>query len=217
MATIQSDWRLVKPVLRTRAENAMGTDLLPSARSQQETELISRFFECPGEKSFEDIFHTFTPQLIAYFRSRRCDVFLAEDLAQEVMLTVYRKSEQVRDRESFRGWLFKVARNALSHHYDCSSRAVPTLQLADVVDQLGPQGPPASAGTPAFEFLHWIALLDTRESVVMKLKYIEQWEYHEIAEAHAIPIGTVQSRVFSAKKKLAFFLSSNKKSARKAA
>ena len=33
-----------------------------------------------------------------------------------------------------------------------------------------------------------------------------QWDYHEIAAAQAIPIGTVQWRVFNAKKKLAPYL-----------
>ena len=33
--------------------------------------------------------------------------------------------------------------------------------------------------------------------------FVEEWEYHEIAAAKAIPIGTVQWRVFNAKKKLA--------------
>jgi DNA-directed RNA polymerase specialized sigma24 family protein len=40
----------------------------------------------------------------------------------------------------------------------------------------------------------------------MKLRFVEQWEYHEIAAAQAIPIGTVQWRVFNAKKKLAAHL-----------
>jgi DNA-directed RNA polymerase specialized sigma24 family protein len=48
-----------------------------------------------------------------------------------------------------------------------------------------------------------MAFLDSREREVMKLRFIEQWEYHEIAAAQAIPIGTVQWRVFNAKKKLA--------------
>ena len=37
----------------------------------------------------------------------------------------------------------------------------------------------------------------------MELRFIEQWEYHEIAAAQAIPIGTVQWRIFNVKKKLA--------------
>ena len=186
----------------------MTTDPLPNARSLQNTEVIRKFFEYPGGQSFEEMFRTFTPQLIAFFRSRRCDVFLAQDLAQEVMLTVYRKSGQIRDRNSFRGWLFRIARNALCRHYDNTSREVRTFQLADMSGQLPTQHEPKPAGTPAFEFLRWIALLDTRESETMKLKFVEQWEYHEIAAAQAIPIGTVQSRVFSAKKKLALLLTS---------
>src|SRR4030095_9502012 len=110
--------------------------------------------------------------------------------AQEVMLAVYRKSGQIRDRNSFRGWMLKVARHALSRHYEKASREGRTLQLADVSEQPAMQAQPKPTGTPAFEFLRWIALLDSRESEVMKLKFIEQWEYNEIAAGQAIPIGT---------------------------
>jgi len=37
----------------------------------------------------------------------------------------------------------------------------------------------------------------------MTLRFVEQWEYHEIAAAKDMPIGTVPSIVFNAKKKLA--------------
>src|SRR5579884_2876141 len=111
-ATIHSNSMLVESVLVQRPEHAMSTACLPNARLLQDTETIKHFFEYPSEQSFEEMFHTFTPQLIAYFRSRRCDVSLAQDLAQEVMLTVYCKSGQIRDHNAFRGWLFRVARNA---------------------------------------------------------------------------------------------------------
>ena len=51
----------------------------------------------------------------------------------------------------------------------------------------------------------------------MKLRFIEQWEYHEIAAAQAIPIGTVQWRVFNAKKKLAPYLTTRQNIRAKAA
>src|SRR5260370_22166632 len=75
------------------------------------------FLEAPNEESFADLFKTFTPQLVAFFRARGCEPALAEDLTQEVMLAVYRKAAQVRDRALFRAWLFKIARNALCRHY----------------------------------------------------------------------------------------------------
>ena len=44
--------------------------------------------------------------------------------------------------------------------------------------------------------------LNPDEQEILRLKFIEDWEYHEIAANKAIPIGTVQWRVFNAKRKL---------------
>jgi RNA polymerase sigma-70 factor (ECF subfamily) len=167
--------------------------------------VTERFLEVPNDDSFTDLFHIFTPQLIAFFRARNCQLALAEELAQEVMLIVYCKAAQIRDRTLFRAWLFKIARNTLCRHYGKQMREVETVDLADVPDRLVAASH-KPAGTPGFEFLHWMAFLDSREREVMSLRFIEQWEYHEIAAAKAIPIGTVQWRVFNATKKLAPYL-----------
>jgi RNA polymerase sigma-70 factor, ECF subfamily len=196
--------------------NRMSNEPIRTERFLREEEVTKRFLETPNEDSFADLFKTFTPQLVPFFRARGCDLALAEDLAQEVMFTVYRKASQVRDRTLFRAWLFKIARNSLSRHYGKQSREVDTVDLADVGDRsVAASHKPAA--TPAFEFMHWMAFLDSREREVMKLRFIEQWEYHEIAAAHAIPIGTVQWRVFNAKKKLAPHLKTRQNITRKAA
>jgi DNA-directed RNA polymerase specialized sigma24 family protein len=59
--------------------------------------------------------------------------------------------------------------------------------------------------------------LDDQEGETMKLRFIDEWEYHEIAAAQAIPIGTVQWRVFNSKKKLAVHLTPVRDLDRKAA
>jgi RNA polymerase sigma-70 factor (ECF subfamily) len=172
-----------------------------SERFLHDAAVMERFLNAPDEASFADLFAAFTPQLVAFFRARGC-VSMAEDLAQEVMFTVYRKVEQVRDRTLFRAWMFKIARNTLSRHYSKQTREVDTVDLADVPDRLVAINSKQS-GTPAFEFNHWMAFLDTRERDALTLRFIEEWEYHEIAAAQDIPIGTVQWRVFNAKRKLA--------------
>ena len=140
---------------------------------------------------------------------------MAEDLAQEVMLTVHLKASQLRERKLFRAWLFKIARNALSHYYRKQAADVQTVDLADVVDRLAASHMPAA--TPAFEFRRWTAFLNSREQELMRLRFIEQWEYHEIAAALAVPIGTVLWRVFNAQKKLAPYLKTGLNDNRKAA
>ena len=177
--------------------------------------MTERFLDFPDEDSFAALFQAFTPQLVAYFRARSCESTLAEDLAQEVMFTVYRKASQIRDRSLFRAWLYRVARNSLCRHYGRQTREVETVHLEDASDRVVAHG--SSAGTPAFEFNHWMGFLDSREREVMTLRFIEQWEYHEIAAAQAIPIGTVQWRVFNAKKKLAPYLAKRPEIALRAA
>lgn len=170
-----------------------------------ESLVAENFLDSPNEQTFGALFATLTPQLVAFFRARNCDPTVAEDMAQEVMFIVFRKASQIRDRKLFRAWLFKIARNALCRHYCKQARQLETVNLQDVNDRLI-GFTEKSAGTPAFEFLHWMALLDSREREVMTLRFVEEWEYSEIAETQSIPIGTVQWRVFNAKKKLATFL-----------
>src|ERR1700722_19349392 len=174
---------------------------IASERSLQECVAAQNFLESPNEDTFAPVFRIFTPQLVAFFRARGCQPALSEDLAQDVMLIVYRKADQLRDRTLFRAWLYKVARSSLCRYYEKQSRELDTVDLEKVSDSLV-TSIKAPAATPAFEFQHWMSFLDSREQEALTLRFIEEWEYHEIAAAKAIPIGTVQWRVFNAKKKL---------------
>ena len=183
-------------------EQTTGTD-----RSSREFFAADQFLENPNEESFAVLFKVFNPQLLSFFRARTREFTAAEDLAQEVMLTVYSKASQLRDRTLFRGWVFKIAHNALCRHYAKLTREVETVNLADVEHGLATANE-TPAGTPAFEFRDWMTFLDAREREAMMLRFVEQWEYHEIAAAQAIPIGTVQWRIFNSKKKLTNLLTS---------
>ena len=179
----------------------MFNPLSESERAIQERAAVEDFLESSADDAFARLFRLFTPQLVSFFRARDCEAALSEDLAQDVMFAVYRKARQLRDRALFRPWLFKIARNALHQHYGKQSRQVETIEIGKVSDRVV-ASTSGLTGTPAFEFLHWIAFLGAREQETLRLRFVEQWEYHEIAAAQSIPIGTVQWRVFNAKKKL---------------
>lgn len=189
---------------------------IASERFLQERAAADRFLESPNEDTFAALFEIFTPQLISFFRARGCERALSEDLAQDVMLIVYRKADHLRDRTLFRAWLFKIARSSLCRYYGKQSREVETIDFEKVSDSLV-TSIKVPAATPAFEFQHWMSFLDSREQEALTLRFIEEWEYHEIAAAKAIPIGTVQWRVFNAKKKLAPHLRRRESADRRAA
>ena len=177
-------------------------------REPKEDTIIDLFLNSPNQDSFTALFNVFSRQIVAYFRSRRLEHEAAEDLAQEVMLTVYCKVGQLRDHLSFRVWLFKIARSVLCRHYGRLNREVATVNFADLDNRLA--AATQSAGTPAFELWNWISFLGARERDDLMLRFVEQWEYHEIAAVRGTPIGTVQSRLFYLKKKLAKYLASAK-------
>jgi RNA polymerase sigma-70 factor (ECF subfamily) len=171
-------------------------------RPLRELRVTDNFLESPNDESFTEVFLMFTPQLVSFFRSHGCGPDLSEDLSQEVMLTVYRKSRQIRDRTRFRSWLFTIGRHALYKH--CRKQWPETERVFDLESVIDTNANPA--GSPAFEFHRWMAFLESREREALTLRFVEEWEYHEIAAAKAIPIGTIQWRVFNAKKKLAAHL-----------
>src|SRR5262249_9677301 len=181
----------------------------------QECTVAERFLDQSDEDSFNALFRVFSPQLVAFFRRRGHEQSVAEDLAQEVMFTVYRKAGQLRDHRLFRAWLFKGARNAAWRHFAQRARQVPTVDLADMTELL--PAPKQNPFGPAAEFNEWMKFLDSEERDAMTLRFVEEWEYHEIASSKAIPIGTVQWRVFNSKKKLAPHLSARMEILRKAA
>ena len=181
-----------------------------------ESEIAERFLCQANEESFSALFRVFSPQLVGFFRRRGHEMGVAEDLAQEVMLTVYRSARQVRDHKLFRAWLFRVARNAACRHFTHRMRQVSTVDIAEVPEPMVAPHQDLGGG-PTFEFKCWMSFLDPQERETMTLRFVEEWEYHEIAAAQAVPVGTVQWRVFNSKKKLAHFLSPRRSDARQAA
>src|SRR3984957_20774501 len=176
----------------------MINSIIANDRPRREAAATEAFLEAPNEESFSELFLALTPQLVSFFCSRGCARDLSEDLSQEVMLTVYRKAAQLRDRARFRAWLFTIARHALYRHHGKNLLEVVAFDLQHIVDTRA-----KVVGHSAFEFHHWMTFLESDEREALTLRFVEEWEYHEIAAAKAIPIGTVQWRVFNAKKKLA--------------
>jgi RNA polymerase sigma-70 factor (ECF subfamily) len=165
-----------------------------------EQEALDRFLSEPGEESFGGFFRAVAPRVFSYFRARGCEPALAEDLTQEVMIAVFRQIGTLRQNESFRSWLYRVAKNVFLQFLRRKTRQVDTVELDTVAKEPGNR---AADPLLPVQFLEWMEFLETDERQIMMLRYIEELEYHEIAEVVEIPLGTVQWKIFHSKKKLA--------------
>jgi len=132
----------------------------------------------------------------------------AEDLTQETMLKALKYRTQYMAQTNFKAWVFTIMRNLFLNQY---RRKVKGGMIFDSSKELFLLNNPAeNQDTPVN---HMIGL--DLEQQLNKLEneykkpfelYVEGFKYQEIADDLKIPIGTVKSRIFIARKKLMNFL-----------
>ena len=162
--------------------------------------LIEHFLDRLDEESYSAMFRVMSPRVCRYFRLRGCSRDMAEDLTQEVMFAVYTQIGRLRNRGLFRAWLFQIARNAWLQHRRQEHRRVQTAELDNLDETMY-----AVSEDPveAFYLAEWLQCLRPEERELMVLRYVEGFEYHELATILNMPAGTVQWKVFQLKKTLA--------------
>ncbi len=133
---------------------------------------------------------------------RMCgDLRLAEDAAQEAFVRVWQNLNSYKPQYAFRGWLYRIATNAA---LDSLRRERPTadldsLSLAD--SRVSPEQS-VEENQRAGHVRKAIANLSEPLRVVLILREYQELTYQEIADALDIPLGTVMSRLNSARGQL---------------
>jgi RNA polymerase sigma-70 factor (ECF subfamily) len=133
----------------------------------------------------------------------------ARDLSQEAFARAYRARHTLDPDRPFYGWLYQILRRVCFNFLrDRKTRAAlleadaPDWLARDAASQLDPASAAQRADTGR-RLASAIAALPPHEREVLVLKEFEELKYREIAELLAIPIGTVMSRLYSARKRLA--------------
>lgn len=167
----------------------------------KEQEAVAAFLANSSEECFRALFEALYPKLVRYFVVRGLEVPVAEELAQDVLMTTYQHVDSLRQKECFFGWLFKVAGNRHLQFLRQRKRKIETVGLTPNAVR-GFKRSEASAIERQSEFRHWMDLLEPVERQIMMLRYSEELGYQEIATALGIPLGTVKWKIFSAKERL---------------
>ncbi len=168
--------------------------------------------EIPDQSTPESFEREALPHLDTCFRVA-CrltgDPSRAEDLVQETMLKAFRAWHRVRPGTTARGWLLTILRNSFINQYRKQKReplgvdieAVDPMAIYRRVGQTDPEG----------EFFGKLIdgkVLDAIDELaiefreVLVLSDIEELSYAEISSMLEIPIGTVKSRLFRARRQL---------------
>lgn len=147
--------------------------------------------------AYGELFAYYGPRVKAYLMRLGADNALAEELAQDVMVTVWRKADLFdRTQASVSTWLFRVARNK---RIDAIRRTTkPELDPNDPL--LLPSAPPAADQViTGAERDHLVraAIVDLPEEQrqLLQQAFYDGLSHREIAEQTGTPLGTVKSRL----------------------
>ena len=168
-----------------------------------EKKYLAEFLLQQSEEAFCALFEAVYARVRRYFLLRGLDAMTAEDLAQNVLVTVYRRANEIREPELFFGWLFAVARNELLRHVRQAQRQAGTVEYEPLSEALAEQLVGEPTGFQGLQLQDWLSYLEPAERDLIVLRFVEELSYEELAVALSIPLGTVKWRLFNAKQKLA--------------
>jgi RNA polymerase sigma-70 factor (ECF subfamily) len=137
-------------------------------------------------------FHAYESKLVHYAWSIVGDMESARDITQDTFLKLCRESpESVGDPPN--AWLYKICRNRAIDHYRTTKRR-PTVSVEDAHDQLLDHRD-ASDGLVREEkldnILSALANLPEREQEIVRLKFLHDFSYKQIAETVGLSVGNV--------------------------
>jgi RNA polymerase sigma-70 factor (ECF subfamily) len=133
------------------------------------------------------------------------DMDAAQDLTQETTLKALNNIDKYYDNVNFKGWVFTIMHNLFVNNY---RRAVRNQTIVDHTDNLYHLNLPQDSGfdTPegSFAYAEINNVLNSfaDEYRVPFSMHVSGYKYEEIAEKLKLPLGTVKSRIFFARKRL---------------
>ena len=120
----------------------------------------------------------------------------ADDILQEVYLTAYQKFTQLKNRDSFKAWLISIARNKCNDYFRriANQFEIPLEELTELHQS------DSRYGTAEISLVRdTIGLLGDKDKQILYLFFWKEMPQAEIAKKLNVPIGTVKSRLHTAK------------------
>ena len=183
---------------------------------EQETQIVRRVLE--GDvNAFEDLVTEHEKGVYAIAQRMTGNAEDAADMTQETFIKAYNSLSSFRGDSKFSVWLYRIATNVCLDFLRSRSRK-PTVSLSvedddgeetqmDIADESQSPEQLLGRGLTRDAVRRGLKSLSPEYRQILLLREIQGLSYEEIAEALALEVGTVKSRIFRARKRLcAFFL-----------
>jgi RNA polymerase sigma factor (sigma-70 family) len=153
-------------------------------------------------RAFEELYRAYHPRLTRFLINILRRTHLAEEVLNDTMLVVWRRSDRYNGRSKVSTWIFAIA-------YRQALKAL--RRLDEPVEDRDAGARPSGEAGPEQELtrrevqkalLGAINELSTDHRAVVDLTYFHEVGYREIAELMDCPVDTVKTRMFHARRRL---------------
>jgi RNA polymerase sigma-70 factor, ECF subfamily len=196
---------------RPRHEMSIADRLFISRLRERDEDAFSEMVRLEGDRVFNLVYR------MVGDRSE------AEDIAQEVFVTVFKQIDSFRGESQFSTWLLRIAANHAKNRIKYLARRRTT---DDDVNEMETDHDPSLADRSMQARIHRpdtmlevaelgdlleraIAALDEEQRLLVVLRDMEELSYEDICEITGLPEGTVKSRLHRARMELKTLLDKN--------
>ncbi len=170
-------------------------------REETEEALVARA-RTGDREAFGLLVHAYLPRLyrVAYGVVRNGEE--AADIAQDAFVRAYRAIRRFDPSRPVFPWLYQITRNLALNRIARVRNREGTLEIDSLVAPgKGPEDA-VEADDECARIRRAVARLPEQHRLVIELNHFQECSYRDMAEILGIPVGTVMSRLYHARKRL---------------
>lgn len=162
-------------------------------------------------KSFEDIVYYYEKKIFGYLLKLTRNKQDAEDLTQEVFLKIYKNLKSYQTDKKFSTWIFTIAKNSATDFFrkNYHKKEVYVLDDPNFPEPIKLESNHVIIKEIKHQKLDLHSAISKIKPIyqkVIKLFYLDGFNYKEISNKLEIPVNTVKTNIFRAKKILRDYL-----------
>lgn len=166
-----------------------------------DVELI-RLIGLGDRRAMHILYLRYNDAIYAFGLSRSGNSELASDCVHDTMLDVWRSAAKFAGRSSVKTWLFSIARNKMVDALRKRGKHSFVEEVPEVEDRAPNPEAAAIAAAERARLHHCLEGLSGPQRAAVRLAFLEDLSYAEVAEIEAVPVGTIKTRIHHAKQAL---------------
>ncbi|WP_431978974.1 sigma-70 family RNA polymerase sigma factor [Shimia aestuarii] len=180
--------------MRSKEPDATQTPTAQQPRCET-TRLMLAVRDHRDKQAFSSLFDHFAPRLKGFAIRSGVTNGQAEDVVQDVMLSVWNKAHQFDpNRADVSGWIYQIARNRQVDLFRKNSRPVPEELISDDVDTCDAEQI-VGLEQEVTALRSALTRLTPSQRELIEQAYLGELSHSEIQLTSGIPLGTIKSRI----------------------